>query len=932
MATQVFRLDNGLTVHITENHESPRFYAEIAVRAGGKNDPSETTGLAHYFEHLMFKGTPRMGTLDYAQEKPHLDRIVELYEQHFREQDPEKRAALYQEIDAENVKAAEFAVPNEMDRVYNAMGGADVNAHTGTEETVYKVSLPKNRLRQWAAIESDRFSEPVFRLFPTELETVYEEKNRSLDNKHRVIFEAVDAVLYKHHPYGQQTILGTVEDLKNPSILNIQRFFETWYVPGNMAISISGDVDAEETIAVIDEYFSKLPSGKVPKAKKWKEEPLKGREYVEVNYEGEEYVLLAFRTAPRGSKDTEELMLLDMILDNATAGLINLNLNQQQRVRQAGSFPQLQNDYGAQYLYGVPKDGQTLEEVEQLLLDQVELIKKGEFEDWILPAIINDFKKREKGGLESNSARASALSEAFIAHEPWEHAVESIPRLEKVTKKDIVRVAKKYFSGGYVAGYRKDAPHDVPDVEKPALTKVEIDPSRQSAFAAEIMSMPAPPIAPEFIEAGRDYQELPDPKGTEFYYVPNTINDIFTFSVSVDFGSLQDNTIAAAILLLEKSGTERLSPEDLKKEWYRLGTDFSMGAGDNQTTISMSGLDENFEASVALMMEVLMKPAVDEATLEQLKEIILAEREDAKKQAPAIASAVVNYNRYGQESRFLRMLPTAELKALTVDQLHGITRGLLGFKHTIAYTGSLPMEKVQAVMAKCHPVAETLADPPAYRVLPVRDPAATEIYFFDKEAAQTQVRIEFGAGAFDEALTPAEQLYNEYFAGGMAGIVFQELREARGLAYVAGARYFRGYRAEEPNLMVGVIQTQPDKTIEALDAFVDLLDRLPESPERFEFARQSILNQYRTGKIGFRGIIGAVRDWERFHLVPDPRQTRFEALQTLGMDAMLGFNRDRVAGRPKLISVVGDAKKMDMDALKKLGPVRELSLKDIFVD
>jgi predicted Zn-dependent peptidase len=176
MAVEIYQLDNGLKVYLTENHESPRFEAQIAVRAGSKNDPPETTGLAHYLEHLLFKGTTHLGTTNYALEKPHLDRITALYEQHFHETDPEKRKAIYEEINRENQLASQYEVPNEVDKLYKAMGEVGLNAHTWHEETVYNVNLPSNRLEQWAVIESERFQHPIFRLFQPELEIVYEEK------------------------------------------------------------------------------------------------------------------------------------------------------------------------------------------------------------------------------------------------------------------------------------------------------------------------------------------------------------------------------------------------------------------------------------------------------------------------------------------------------------------------------------------------------------------------------------------------------------------------------------------------------------------------------------------------------------------------------------------------------------------------------------
>ncbi len=927
----IFRLDNGLEVHISENHDVPRFYAEIAVRAGSKNDPPETTGLAHYFEHLMFKGTPKMGTLDYAQEKPHLDRIAELYEQHFKEQDPEKRKEIYKQIDAEAQLAAQFAVPNEIDRVYNEMGATNLNAHTWVEETVYEVNLPANRLVQWAALESDRFVHPVFRLFPTELETVYEEKNTSLDSKYRIIQEAVDKALYKKHPYGQWPTLGNTEDLKRPSINNIQRFFETWYAPNNMAILLSGDLNTDETIRVIDQYFSRWQAKPLPKPKHWKEPPVQGRESVTVNFEGEEYVLLAFRTAARDHKDADALLLLDMILSNSVAGLIDLNLVQQQRVRQAGASPMQLNDYGAEYLFGVPKKGQSLEEVEKLLLEQIARVKRGEFEDWILPAIINDFKKNKKAALEANESRVGMMTSAWLGYEPWDHAVAQIARMEKITKKRIVRVAKKYFGENYVAGYRRDVQHTVVHVDKPPITPVNIDPTRESAFAAEILAMPCTPIEPTFITPGKDFKTSENPNGISFYHASNAINDVFTFSISIDFGNWEDNAIGTAAQLLQKSGTERFTAEQLKKEWYKLGTDFGIGVSDNETVVTLRGLDANFEASLALLVEVLTKPAAEPATLEELKKIILAQRADAKKQAQSIASALIQYNRFGNESYYLRMLPDAAVQQLTTEQLLASIRKLLGYKHTISYVGSLPMDAVMAAVAKHHPVAAPLQDPPPYRYLKARAPEKNEIYLFDKEANQAIVRLEFGCGEYDESLQPAQQLYNEYFSGGMAGIVFQELREARALAYMAGARYASGYRAKDQDLMLGVIQTQNDKVPDAVAAFVELLDTLPASEDRFAAAKEAVINQYRTGKIGFREVIGAVQAWKRHNLEGDPRPARYAAIQADSLETVLGFHKQHLAGRPKLISIVGAKAKMNADTLKKLGTIREVSVDDIFV-
>ncbi|MBT8147339.1 MAG: insulinase family protein, partial [Gammaproteobacteria bacterium] len=568
--TQIYELDNGLQVYLTENHEEPRFYAEIAVRAGSKHDPADATGLAHYLEHLLFKGNQRMGTLDYEAEAPYLEQIVDLYEQHFNTTDEAERAEIYAEINRVAQLAAQYAIPNEIDKVYNSMGAGGLNAHTSYEETVYKVGLPSNRLEQWAEIESDRFVEPVFRLFHTELETVYEELNRSLDNRDRVILYATDELLYKQHPYGQQPTIGKSEHLKNPSLVYIQQYFDTYYIPNNMAIFISGDIDPDATIQLISDNFGHWEPKELPEVGPWDEEPLQGAERRTVYYPGEEQVQLAFRTAANGSEDTEALMMLDMILDNRTAGLINLNLNQAQQVQGAGSYPRFLNDYGSQQLWGVPKAGQTLEEVEALLLEQLALIKSGEFEDWIIPAIVNDFKKSQKASLESNTARVTMMRQAYLSYSDWDHHIGEMERLEQVTKQDVIDVANRYFADNYVAVYREDGQHNIPPVEKPQIDPVSIDPTRQSQFAASILSREVEPIEPVFVEADRDYRVIEFADGVPLYYSPNPLNDLFSFSISVEVGTESNEKLSLAAAIMDKAGTPSMSNEELQKEWYRM--------------------------------------------------------------------------------------------------------------------------------------------------------------------------------------------------------------------------------------------------------------------------------------------------------------------------------------------------------------------------
>lgn len=932
MQVHIYELDNGLKVYLSENHEEPKFFAEVSVRAGGANDPETNTGLAHYLEHLLFKGNTRLGTLDWEKEKVHIDRITELYEKRFHETDPEKRTTLFNEIVAESSKASEFAVPNELDRIVKQLGLTGMNAGTSNDYTVYYMELPSNRLDQWASLEAIRFTNPVFRLFLPELEIVYEEKNRSMDNKGRIIQEEIFSLRYGDHPYGAQTVLGHVEHLKNPSIQAIHDFFNTYYVANNMALCLSGDFEIEDTIELIDKHFSSWKPGKVPEFKHGNALPITVGKTAEVFYPGEEEVYIAFSTQPLGHEDVEALKLIDMILDNANAGLINLNLNQKQKVMNAGSFPYLRKFAGTQYLYGSPKEGQTLEEVEKLLLDQIAIIKEGAFGDWLIPAIVADFKKSEKLGFESNQARASMMASAYNTHASWEYIVTEIDRLDALSKEDVIAVANKYFNGSHAAVYRRNGDFEPPKVDKPEFEKPDMSGFAASEYGQEILKQEAKPIEPDFVVKGEDYQIVEINDGVRLFYTKNPVNDLFSLTMGFDFGRRENEKLAAASLLLDKAGTRSLSPDALKQAWYAQGSDFSFFVDDHSSSFSISGLDEKFDSAFGLMQEFIHRPVSSQEVLDTLKEIILKQRKDAKEDIQSLFLALRNYNRYGDESPFLTRMSADEIMALEVENLLSEVSSMPTFKHDYFYVGSLPLQQVKAKIASAIDSKTQLKDPLPYAVEDIREPAETEILFFDWETAQAQVRIEFSDGLYSDKDELGIELYNDYFGGGMSSIVFQELREARALAYSVGARYLQPSNRKNENIMLGAIGTQPDKVVEALEVFLDLFDNLPESEGRFSNTLGSLKNQYRVGKLKFRQIPSAVKSWELLGFESDPRPERFARLADASFDELKTFHESRIAGRTKLISIVGPRDRLDLESIAKLGKIREVLVEDLFLD
>ena len=924
-------LENGLTIFLSPNQEEPRFYAEIITRAGSKHDPATNTGLAHYLEHLLFKGTQSFGTLDFEKEKPLLDQITKLYEQRSQETNESKRADIYKEINRISTEAAKLAIPNEMDRVYSDMGGKGINAHTWHEETVYKVDLPSNRLEHWAKIESERFAKPVFRLFHTELETVYEEKNRAIDNKDRLLHREVNNLLFKAHPYGQQSTLGTVEHLKNPSITAIEEFYAKHYVPQNMSICISGDIDPDKTFEIIEKHFSSWGNpASLREEPKWEEAPLAGREFVQVQYLGEEQVLMAFRTAPRFHQDYPALRLVDMILDNSVAGLINLNLVNQQKVRAAGCFPLNYNDYGAHFLMGSPKDDQTLEDVEKLLLEQIEQVKNGEFEDWILPAVINDFKKRQKEDLESNAKRVELMRDAYLAFVDWDVMNGQIAQLEKVSKDDIVRVANKYYGNDYVVGFRIDEQHDLPSIEKPMIDPLKIDPDKESDFMRSVSEIPFQPFSPKFIKKEEDYQVIQISEGIQLIHANNPLNDLFTLEVRMEIGNDHLPILTLIKRLLDRAGAGKLSSDELKIEWYKLATEFGFGVREHFSTFSINGLDENLQESLNLAQQHMLSPNISDETWNETKGIILSERDDEQKDPRALSNALAHFHRYGSESRYLKRPSDADLNASTVASLTKTLLEAFEIKRTILYYGPRSAEEITTTIQNGFLGKKPTKDTPTFTPNRSLSPVANQVFFLQKEMAQAQVRLEFAAGTYDESKAPLGQLYNEYFGGGMAGLVFQELREARALAYSAWAHFFTPSRPQDENILVGAIGCQADKTIEAVNAFIELLDEMPINQTRWDSAHAAILSAYRTNPISSRSIPGFVYDFNALALNEDPRSNRYDSLQKADIDSLRGFYEKEIQPKSILVSIVGDSIKIDLNELKKIGPLTEVKPQQLF--
>ena len=925
MGVTIRRLPNGLTVYLSPNKGQPRVTAYIAVRAGSKNDPAEATGQAHYLEHMLFKGTTRLGTLDYAKEAPHLRRIQELYESRAKAADAAARAKLDKLIDAENMADAALTSPNEIDRFYRSIGADSLNAHTSNEETVYEVDLPANRLEAWASVESERFAHPVFRLFPGELEAVYEEKNRSMDNAENILGERAEKAMFKAHPYGTQTTLGTVEHLKNPSLARMQAFYDRWYAPNNMAIALAGDFDPAAAMEIIARRFGSWTAKPLPAPQTWPLPKPKGEERYEVRYEAEEKVLVAWPTAPSSSPDADALVVMDMIMDNAAAGLLNLRLNQAQKVKVSGSYPVLRNDAGEWTMWAAPKKGQTPEEALALLLDTAEALKNGEFDESDLAAVITDFEISQKRRLESNTGRVASMVDSFISYEPWERTASRLERLRKVTKDDVLRVARRYLGPDRIVVFRRDGKPEIAKIDKPGFTPLAIDPTRESPFLKEALAIPAAPIEPRWLVPGRDYQIAPV-EGGRLLSAKNPYNDLFSLEFRFERGWRSNRKLCAALELLELSGAGPYSADEFKKKLYSLGATLSYSCGEQSSAIVLEGIDRNFWPSLELMSQRFDWPNVSSGTLERMIDVDLGEREDEKKDPGSVHRALGQLASRGRESPVLARLTNDELKRLDEPSLKALIRDFPRWQRRVGYVGPRSPSEVAKLLETWGQYKPTPSRAPV-RLL---KPARTRLLFANREMVQARV----GLFAADEVFDPEHSVdylfYSQYMGGDMSSVIFQEVREARSLAYSANGGHTSSADKGDETQAWGALGCQADKTPEAVELMLKLFREFPASDKRFHETSKAIEEMYRTNPVEFRAVPSALMSWEDAGITGgDPRPKRFEKALRYSAEDLAKFAA-RLKDKPMTVWVLGQRDRVGLDKLRTLGDFEEKSLSDVF--
>lgn len=925
-----YTLKNGLTVILSPTSKDPRIQCYVATKAGSKTDPADHTGLAHYLEHMLFKGTDKYGSLDWAKEKPELDKIDALYEEYNHTTDPAQRAAIYHRIDSVSGVASKYAIANEYDKMMSSMGAQGTNAFTSFEQTVYTDDVPSNAIDKYLAVQGERFRNPVLRIFHTELEAVYEEKNRGLDNDGRKVFEKLFAELFKNHNYGKQTTIGTIEHLKNPSLTEIRKYFNTYYVPNNMGVIMSGDFNPDEMIKKVDATFSYMQNKAVPKYSFEPEQPITAPILTEVVGPDAENVTIGFRLPGNKSKDVLLADLVGQILTNGKAGLMDLNLVKKQKLLSASASAYTLIDYGVLFMQGRPTLGQSLDEVKALMLGEIDNLKKGNFDDNLITSIINNQKKNKILATESYGSRANDLMDAFTNELDWKEQVAYTDMLSRLTKKDIVDFANKYFGDNYVCILkRKGEDKNVVKVDKPPITPVETNRDAQSEFVKKVNNMPATLVKPVWIDYNKDLQKSTIGPA-QVLYVQNKDNSIFRLRYRFDVGTWNNKKLSLAAQYLQFLGTDKMSTEEITKAFYKIACSFTVTANTEYTMVTIEGLQDNFSTAVKLFEDLLKNCKGDENALKSLKARLTKSRTDAKANKGAIMNGLVSYARFGNKNPFNYVLSDEELKNITADELVGILHDLNNYSHKILYYGPQPLEQFTAGLKANHsiPASFKVAGEKA-KFTPVEQ-TNNQILFADYNMVQSEIRWVRNGAIYNADKEPVVDIFNNYFGGGMGALVFQTIRESKALAYSTFAFFAKPDKKEDPFYTLAYVGCQADKFNESIVAMNELLNDLPNVEENIKFARAGMKKDIETERITQDGIIFNYLTAQQKGLNEDIRKKIYAAVDKIGYNELKAFHSQYIANKPYTYCIVASEKKLSADDMKKYGEFKKLSLEEIF--
>jgi predicted Zn-dependent peptidase len=930
-----YKLSNGLTVWLNEDHSQPKIFGAVVVKAGAKDTPN--TGIAHYFEHMMFKGTDKIGTINYPAEKALLDSIVARYDELSLTKNEKERLRIQQEINRFNIQAADYVIPNEFNRLISRYGGTNLNAGTSYDYTVYLNTFSPQYIAQWAELNSERLINPVFRMFQTELETVYEEKNMYRDAMGRDAMEKVLERFFHPHPYAYP-IIGSTQYLKNPRLSEMADFFNDYYVASNMGLILSGDFDAETTLPILESAFSRIRDKEIPQKEKVEIPPFNGEEKFQVRIPVPlvKGAAFAFRSVPANHPDQVALNIVIGLLNNSNGTGYFDRLMVNHKLMGAMTLNESFNDAGVLGVIVIPKlVFQSLANAKELAWHEIERIKNGDFSDEVFSSLKLEQKRKYVSRLEDINSRSEMMMSLFSQGKSWSAYMEEAGRINDLTKDDVVAVARKYFTENYLYITKKTGKYPKDNLSKPNLQPVAPRNAEiSSEYAVKLEQLPVKEVVPRFLDFEKDVKRLPLTPFVELYASANEVNDIFTLDISFGIGKTECPELTQLTSYLPLLGTKDMSFETFRETLQSLGSILSFEATGNRFIVKISGFDANFDATVALVSSFMQQAKAENKKIKQLVDEEKVVKKTFYKSTDNLAQALLEKVKNGEKSSYLNKLSIREIKKLKGEDLLKVFRDVQHVACDIYYCGTQPIRDVADCVRKHIDIdaVSVASNSPVYR--PLTDYSEPTVYLCDVPDATQSIVCSYvkGDALTDDSSRRAAKLFSGYFGGGMSSLMFQEIREFRSLAYRASGRYtvLPLSLRDKPGELTTLLSTQSDKTTDALDILDRLVREMPVKPERLPAVKQSLINQSVNDYPTFRKIPERIASMLNEGYASDPNEILVTELSKMEMSDIVGFYEKNIKDRPVIYIIVGNSRKIDMEKLSKFGKVIKVKKEELY--
>ena len=930
-----YRLENGLTVWLNEDHSQPKVFGAVVVKAGAKDCPD--TGIAHYFEHKMFKGTDRIGTLDYESEKVLLDSIAMKYDELAMTEDTAARARLQKEINELSIRSSEYVIPNEFNRLINRFGGSGLNAATSYDATIYFNTFSPQYMVQWAEINSERLINPVFRLFQSELETVYEEKNMYGDFIGDQVMDTLMARYFGPHPYAYP-IIGSTKNLKNPRLTEMHKFFEDYYVASNMALILSGDFDAQQVMPILEKAFSRIRSGNAPKQEKVMLPPFNGRETMKVKFPIPfiKAMGLGFRGVSANHEDQVALNIAVNLLNNANGTGYLDKLMVEHKLMGALAINESMNEAGILAVAIMPKLLiQSYSSAEKMVWDEINRVKNGDFSDEMFNSLKLEQKRQYASSLENIDSRATVMMNLFSQGKSWNDYLNEVARIESITKEDVVRVAQKYFSNNYLCVTKSTGKYPKDNLPKPAFSPVvPRNADASSSYAKQLEKIPEQQVAPRIIDFEKDVKTSKLTPLVTLYTTPNPLNDIFTLNISYGIGALEQPELMQLTNYLQLLGTESLSFEQFRSRLQSIGSTLAFDVTPDAFVMKVTGFDNHIDETMELVGDFIRHAKADDKKLRQIVDDAKVSEKAFFKSGDNVASALLEQVKYGDQSRYLRKLSLSQIKKLKGKDMLAIYDKVRSVQCDLHYCGTLPVEKVIGTIRQHLPLERTTiaSNSPYYRELKQYD--RPTVFFIDMPDMAQSIVYGYVKGdpVDDKASRHASRLFSVYFGGDMSSLMFQEIREFRSFAYRTSGRYQLPNHAHKGTAgsFTAMLSTQSDKTLDALGVLDSLIREMPLKPERVEAVKQTLVNRINNDYPPFRNLSEKVASARMEGFDRDPAEEFLRDIATMDMQDISRFYREQISGRPVVYVIAGNRKHIDMKKLAEYGTIIKVKKKDIY--